>query len=138
MLGPGGAGRAASAAIVVPPHIDEGQIAMSSPQASAIIAQATRSGATRWHRTISRIALNRDVLIPRPAGRFLFGRLIDRGDDKLQLLPPGAGAAADRRQSALARGREQTRAELIATLLIGNSTTSWCEFLPLSWLELCD
>jgi hypothetical protein len=32
------------------------------------------------------------VLIPRPAGRFLFGRLIDRADDRLQLLPPGAGA----------------------------------------------
>jgi transcriptional regulator with XRE-family HTH domain len=36
-------------------------------------------------------ALNRDVLVPRPAGRFLFGRLIDRDNDRLQLLPPGAG-----------------------------------------------
>jgi transcriptional regulator with XRE-family HTH domain len=36
-------------------------------------------------------ALNRDVLVPRPAGRFLFGRLINRDDDKLQILPLEAG-----------------------------------------------
>ena len=36
-------------------------------------------------------ALNRDVIVPRPAGRFLFGRLIGREEGKLQLLPPGAG-----------------------------------------------
>jgi transcriptional regulator with XRE-family HTH domain len=37
-------------------------------------------------------ALNRDVLVPRPAGRFLFGRLIGREDGKLLVLPLGAGA----------------------------------------------
>jgi hypothetical protein len=37
-------------------------------------------------------ALNRDVLVPRPAGRFLFGRLIGREEARLQLLPLGAGA----------------------------------------------
>ncbi|WP_118856842.1 helix-turn-helix domain-containing protein [Sphingomonas mesophila] len=37
-------------------------------------------------------ALNRDVLVPRPAGRFLFGRLIGREGNRLQLLPHGAGA----------------------------------------------
>ncbi|MEI9850603.1 MAG: helix-turn-helix transcriptional regulator [Sphingomonas sp.] len=37
-------------------------------------------------------ALNRDVLVPRPAGRFLFGRLIGREDARLHLLPLGAGA----------------------------------------------
>lgn len=36
-------------------------------------------------------ALNRDVLVPRPGGRFLFGRLIGREGDKLHLLPLGAG-----------------------------------------------
>jgi hypothetical protein len=36
-------------------------------------------------------ALNRDVLVPRAAGRYLFGRLIGRDDGKLHLLPPGAG-----------------------------------------------
>jgi len=36
-------------------------------------------------------ALNRDVLVPRPAGRFLFGRLIGREEARLQILPLGAG-----------------------------------------------
>jgi transcriptional regulator with XRE-family HTH domain len=37
-------------------------------------------------------ALNCDILIPRPAGRFLFGRLLGREDGKLHLLPLAAGA----------------------------------------------
>ena len=37
-------------------------------------------------------ALNRDVLVPRPAGRYVFGRLIGRQDGRLQILPLGAGA----------------------------------------------
>ena len=42
-------------------------------------------------------AMNRDILVPRPVGRFLFGRLIGRGhgadgSGKLHLLPPGAGS----------------------------------------------
>lgn len=36
-------------------------------------------------------ALNRDVLLPRPAGRFVFGRLIGREGSRLQLLPLEAG-----------------------------------------------
>ncbi len=37
-------------------------------------------------------ALNRDVLVPRPNGRFVFGRLIGREGARIQLLPLGAGA----------------------------------------------
>lgn len=37
-------------------------------------------------------ALNLDVLVPRPAGRFVFGRLIGHEGDKLHLLPLEAGA----------------------------------------------
>lgn len=42
-------------------------------------------------------ALNRDVLVPRAAGRFVFGRMIGRetpgeGSGKLLILPPGAGS----------------------------------------------
>jgi transcriptional regulator with XRE-family HTH domain len=37
-------------------------------------------------------ALNCDVLVPRPAGRFLFGRMLGREDGKLHLLPLAAGA----------------------------------------------
>lgn len=36
--------------------------------------------------------LNRDVLAPRPGGRFAFGRLIDRDQSRVAILPPGAGA----------------------------------------------
>ena len=35
--------------------------------------------------------INRDVLVPRPGGRFAFGRLIDRQGPLVGLLPPGAG-----------------------------------------------
>lgn len=36
-------------------------------------------------------AVNRDVLAPRSAGRFAFGRLIDRQGSRIGLLPPGHG-----------------------------------------------
>lgn len=36
-------------------------------------------------------AINRDVLLPRSAGRFAFGRLIDRDGSRFALLPPGHG-----------------------------------------------
>ncbi|WNO53575.1 helix-turn-helix domain-containing protein [Stakelama saccharophila] len=38
-----------------------------------------------------RQAVNRDVLVPRPAGRFVFARLIATDGARLQLLPLGAG-----------------------------------------------
>lgn len=37
-------------------------------------------------------ALNRDLLVPRPAGRFIFGRLIGRQGNRIQILPLEAGA----------------------------------------------
>lgn len=36
-------------------------------------------------------AINRDVLVPRPGGRFAFGRLIDRQGTLVGILPPGSG-----------------------------------------------
>ena len=36
-------------------------------------------------------AINRDCLVPRPGGRFAFGRLIDRKGTLVGILPPGAG-----------------------------------------------
>jgi transcriptional regulator with XRE-family HTH domain len=54
-----------------------------------------RSGDALWCETLVpehfARALNRDVLVPRPAGRFLFARLIGREGDKLHLLPLGPG-----------------------------------------------
>jgi transcriptional regulator with XRE-family HTH domain len=54
-----------------------------------------RAGDQVWLRqsepeTFARL-LNRDVLSPRPGGRFAFGRMIDRDEARIALLPPGAG-----------------------------------------------
>jgi hypothetical protein len=91
VLGPGGAIAPKRSAIVVPPRIDEGQIAII---VSASIGDY-RSGDEIWCDTLQpdayAQALNRDVLIPRPAGRFLFGRLINRDEERLQILPLEAG-----------------------------------------------
>lgn len=37
-------------------------------------------------------ALNRDVLAPRPVGRFAFGRLVATDDGRVQILPASPGA----------------------------------------------
>ena len=77
--------------IVVPPHVAEGQV--------AILVESSvgdyRAGDEIWCDTLSADeyarALNRDILVPRPAGRFMFGRLINRDEEKLQILPLEAG-----------------------------------------------
>jgi hypothetical protein len=91
LLGPGGASAPRRAAIVVPPRIDENQVAV-------IVAGSVgdyRAGDEIWCESLApgdyARALNRDVLVPRPAGRFLFGRLINRDEEKLQILPLEAG-----------------------------------------------
>ena len=90
-LGPSGAVAPRRAAIVVAPKIGEGQVAVI---VSASVGDY-RSGDEIWCQTLAvedyAQALNRDVLIPRPAGRFLFGRLINRDEEKLQILPLEAG-----------------------------------------------
>ena len=91
VLGANGAAAPKRTALVVPPKVGAGQV--------AIIVTASvgdyRAGDEIWCERIDpdnfARALNRDILIPRPAGRFLFGRLIGREDGKLHLLPPGAG-----------------------------------------------
>ena len=91
VLGPDGATAPRRAAIVVPPKVDDGEIAVT---VSASVGDY-RAGDEIWCETLSPDgfgrALNRDILVPRPAGRFQFGRLIDRDEERLQLLPLGAG-----------------------------------------------
>ena len=91
VLGPGGAHAPKRSAIVVPPRVDDGQVAII---VSAGVGDY-RSGDEIWCETLGpddyARALNRDVLVPRPAGRFLFGRLINRDEEKLQILPLEAG-----------------------------------------------
>jgi transcriptional regulator with XRE-family HTH domain len=91
ILGAGGVAAPRRTAIVVPPRIDEGQFAVL---VSAGIGDY-RAGDEIWCEALQpgdyARALNRDVLVPRPAGRFLFGRLINRDEEKLQVLPLEAG-----------------------------------------------
>ena len=91
VMGAGGAHAPRRQGLVVPPRNAPGQVAMT---VAASIGDY-RAGDELW---LDRLpperfaaALNRDVLVPRPAGRFLFGRLINRDEDKLQLLPLEAG-----------------------------------------------
>ena len=77
--------------VVIPPQSAPGLVAI-------IVAGGVgdyRGGDEIW---LSRIrpeafgqAMNRDILLPRPAGRFLFGRLIGREESKLHILPLGSG-----------------------------------------------
>jgi hypothetical protein len=98
LLGHDGAYAPRREAVAVPPQPEAGLIAM-------IVTSGVgdyRTGDEIWLRRLApgdlASALNRDVLLPRPAGRFLFGRLIGREDDKLHLLPLGSG----QRQSVIA------------------------------------
>lgn len=70
------------------------------PGAIAIMVEAGigdyRAGDEIWCNRLTpsefATALNRDVLVPRPAGRFVFGRMIGREDARMQVLPLAAGA----------------------------------------------
>jgi transcriptional regulator with XRE-family HTH domain len=98
ILGSNGAAAPKRTSLVVPPRVAPGQMAIT---VSASLGDY-RAGDEIWCDRLDPEsygrALNRDLLVPRPAGRFLFGRLIGREDGKLHLLPPGAGG----RQSVVA------------------------------------
>ncbi|MEQ7874555.1 helix-turn-helix transcriptional regulator [Sphingomonas sp. ASV193] len=80
------------AQLLVPPKPAAGMMALS---VAASIGDY-RAGDEIWLEPLDPAhygrALNRDVLVPRPAGRFLFGRMIDRDGGKALILPFGAGA----------------------------------------------
>jgi transcriptional regulator with XRE-family HTH domain len=77
--------------VALPPQASAGMVAINV--ASGI--GDYRSGDDIWCRRLAPAefaqAMNRDVLLPRPAGRFLFGRLIGREEGKLHMLLLGAG-----------------------------------------------
>jgi len=91
VLGASGASAPRKAAIVIPPRVKDSQLAVS---VSSSIGNY-RAGDEIWCDILAAedfgSALNRDVLVPRAAGRFLFGRLINRDADKLQILPLEGG-----------------------------------------------
>ncbi len=91
VLGPAGAHAPARRQVLLPPRPEPGLLAMPVQCGMGDY----RAGDEIWLQRLdpdgfSR-AMNRDVLVPRPAGRFLFGRLIGRDGGKLQILPMGHG-----------------------------------------------
>ena len=95
LLGAAGAAAPKRTAVIVPPRAAPGQVGV---RVTASVGDY-RAGDEIWCDALAPEefgrALNRDVLVPRPAGRFLFGRLIGREEGeaggKLHLLPLGAG-----------------------------------------------
>lgn len=92
ILGPDGASAPGQAAKLVTPAITGDMIGI---KVTASLGDY-RAGDEIW---CSRIlpadyaaSLNRDMLFPRPGGRFLFGRLIGREGDRLQVQPLAYGA----------------------------------------------
>jgi len=78
-------------ATVVAPRAGAGMVAITVTGSTGDY----RAGDELWCRRLSSdgfaAAMNRDVLVPRSAGRYAFGRLIVVESAKLQLLPIGAG-----------------------------------------------
>ena len=91
VLGAGGAAAPKRTAVVVPPRGKAGQAAILVAASLGDYRAADEIWCDMLEPGEFGRALNRDVLVPRPAGRFLFGRLIGREEGKLHLLPPGAG-----------------------------------------------
>ncbi|HEY9579103.1 MAG TPA: helix-turn-helix transcriptional regulator [Rhizorhapis sp.] len=91
LLNHNGAHAPAKPATAIPPLASPGLIAV---RVTAGVGDY-RSGDEIWCERLMPAAfsgaLNRDVLLPRPAGRFLFGRLVGREDGKLHILPLGTG-----------------------------------------------
>lgn len=77
---------------IVVPNIGNAKLAMRI----ATAAGEYRSGDDLWLEQLEpeafASALNQDVLVPRPGGRFIFGRLLGRENGKLHILPLETGA----------------------------------------------
>ena len=104
ILGAGGVHAPRRLGVAVPPAPGPGQIAVLVEAGIGDYRARDEIWLDRLAPDHFARAMNRDVLVPRPAGRFLFGRLIGRDaptakeGGKLQLLPLGSGA----RQTVLA------------------------------------
>lgn len=91
ILGHDGAHAPGKNLVLVPPAPAAGTVALTVVSGVGDY----RTGDEIWCERIApeafAAALNRDVLLPRPAGRYVFGRLIGREGSRVQLLPLGAG-----------------------------------------------
>ncbi|HYJ83667.1 MAG TPA: helix-turn-helix transcriptional regulator [Allosphingosinicella sp.] len=98
MLGQDGAHAPRRAGMVLPPRPEPGMVAVAVQSSVGDYRSGDEIWCLRLEPEAFSQALNRDVLLPRPAGRFLFGRLIGREEGKLHILPLGGG----RRQLVIA------------------------------------
>ncbi|HEX9965040.1 MAG TPA: helix-turn-helix transcriptional regulator [Allosphingosinicella sp.] len=98
LLGHEGAFAPRRAGVVLPPRPEAGTMAVSVHSSVGDYRSGDEIWCLRLEPEAFGRALNCDVLVPRPAGRFLFGRLIGREEGKLHLLPLGGG----RRQLVIA------------------------------------
>ena len=91
VLGHDGAHAPRREAFVVPPQPQAGLVAVTVSSGVGDYRNGDEIWCVRIGPEEFGRALNRDLLLPRPAGRFVFGRLIDREEDKLHILPHGTG-----------------------------------------------
>ncbi len=91
ILGANGAVAPRQPSVATPPRPGAGGLALLVEAG----AGDYRAGDTVWLERLAPDefgrAMNRDVLLPRPAGRFLYGRLIGRDPGKLHVLPLSNG-----------------------------------------------
>jgi transcriptional regulator with XRE-family HTH domain len=98
LLGQDGAHAPRRSSVVLPPRPEPGMVAVAVESSVGDYRSGDEIWCLRLPAGAFGQALNRDVLVPRPAGRFLFGRLIAREEGKVHLLPLGGG----RRQLVIA------------------------------------
>lgn len=98
IISQGGVSAPRKRAIVVPPHAVSGLLAILVETGIGDYRAGDELWCMRLPPQDYARAINRDILVPRPGGRFLFGRLINRDEEKLQILPLEPGS----RQQVLA------------------------------------
>lgn len=91
IIGLDGAGAPTRPMTLVPPPVPAGAIGLRVDSAIGDYRPGDELWCERLGPEAFGRALNRDVLVPRPAGRFVFGRLLDHADGTLHILPPGPG-----------------------------------------------
>lgn len=92
VLGTDGANAPRHPIVITPPLPTEGAISILVDSSVGEYRAGDEIWCDRYGPERFAQALNRDVLLPRPAGRFIFGRLIGREGNRLQILPLGSGA----------------------------------------------
>lgn len=80
------------AQVVLPPRPEPGQVALLVTSSLGDYRNGDEIWCDRLEPAAFGQAINRDILVPRPGGRFQFGRLLAREDGKLHLLPIGSGS----------------------------------------------